>query len=363
MTRSKLAYGLAPLAWLAVGGAGPVTACSSGSDAHPPLISSGGSASSDAGSVGTGGRKIPVGTDGGSSGLGGSEAGAAGEAGEAGRPDRGADGGAAGAAGGQEQGTVVPVTPSVCSETAVWAGAAPVDAVSTDADESLLSITPDELDIVFMRLGAPFWAHRDTPSDTFGMATAVTLPAGYVASAGAALSSDGMTLVLISSNGGSFGALSRTSRTLDFGPNADTTAFVGLNQRAAQTLERYAAPVLSADGKSFVFSSFRTDAGNISVVYQALWTAPRWAMPSSISHGLFDGTGDKRPLPTGLSSDSRTLFYFDEATSKEMARFRERPDAPLYDVIDLGDRAGAIPNSTCQRIYYTNSGNVLTDAD
>jgi hypothetical protein len=122
--------------------------------------------------------------------------------------------------------------------------------------------------------------------------------------------------------------------------------------------------VLAPNGSSLIFLSYTPGVvDNPAVVYESVLSGSIWAMPTNISQYIFDGTTDKRPLPSGLSSDSRTLFYYDEATSKQMARFRDRPDAPLYDVVDLGGRVGAVPNGTCQRIYYTSDGNVLTEAD
>jgi hypothetical protein len=351
--------GLTPLVLLALGGTCLVAACSSGSDSLAAPIPSGGAAgsSADAGSGGT--RRMPTSTNGGSGGRAGS---GSAEAGAAGALDSAGDAGMAGA-GGEQQGTIAVVPPSACSEMPAWAGAAPLAGVSTSGDESLLSITADELDIAFLRGGALYIAHRAAASASFAAASPVTLPTGYVATAGVALSADGDTLVLVSSDGQSFGALTRSSRTADFSATADTTAFAGLNQRAIQTLEHYAAPVLAPNGNSFIFSAFLPGAGT-SVVYESALSGEAWAMPNNISKDLFDGSGGKRPLPTGLSSDSRTLFYFDEATSKEVARYRDRPDAPLYDPpVDLGDLAGAVPNEKCDRVYYSAAGDVLTESD
>jgi WD40-like Beta Propeller Repeat len=330
-----------------------VAACSSGSDSHGTPISLGGSSSSDAGSAGT--RQFPNSTGGGSGGSGGDDAASAGQAGAA-----VADG--SGGEAGEQPGTIVVVTPGACSETALWMGATPLATVSS-GNESLLSITSDELDIVFLRAGAVYRAHRATPSDSFGVAALVTIPAGYDATIGAALSSDGKTLVLVSSDGQSFASLSRDSRTVDFGATADPSAFLGLNERSVQTLEHYAAPVLAPDGNSFVFSGFTPGDDGLAVIYESTLSAGEWNMPNNISDSIFSGMPGKRWLPTGLSSDSRTLFYFDEATSKEVARFRDRPDAPLYDSVDLGTLTGAMPNAKCDRLYYSSAGNVLTDTD
>jgi hypothetical protein len=330
-----------------------MAACSS--DANGPSAGSGGSSATAGGSAGnasSGGSH-----HGASGGSHNNEAAGAGEGGEAGSVS--GEGGAAG----EEPGTVVVVPPAACPETASWMGATPLASVSTTADERLLSITADELDIAFLRDGAPYVAHRASTKDDFDAGTAVSLPAGYQADAGVALSADGLTLVLVSSDGQSFASLSRATRTDAFGDTPDPSAFQALNARAVQTLEHFAAPVLAPDGKSFVFSAFTLGQFGISVVYESLWAKTEWDMPRHISQDLFDGSADKRPLPTGLSSDSRTLFYFDEAQSKELARFRDRPDAPLYDTIDLGALNGATPNLGCNRLYYSKSGDVLSQVD
>lgn len=332
-------------------------ACSSSSDSAPAAYSPGG-ASSNGGSThipgetqnaGSGGLAEAAGapSDGGAAGEGG-EAGAAGEAG----------------AGGLEQGVIVVVPPSSCSEAADWTAAAPLAGVSTTDDEKLLSITADELDVVFLRGGALLHAHRSAANGAFDAGSAVTVPDGYDPTAGAALSGDGTTLVLVASDGHGLAALTRALRTDDFGATADPSAFVALNERAVQTQEHYAQPVLAPNGSSLIFVSFTPGiAANPAVVYESVLSANIWAMPNNISQYIFDGTTEKRPLPSGLSSDSRTLFYYDEASAKQLARFRDRPDAPLYDVVDLGDRAGAVPNGACHRIYYTSNGDVMTETD
>jgi hypothetical protein len=266
-----------------------------------------------------------------------------------------------------EQGTIIPVTPGACSEAAAWASGTPLEGISTAADEQLLAITADQLDILFLRDDSAMRAHRDLASAAFGEALTLTIPTGYGVEAGVALSADGKTMVLLATDEQSFAAFTRTSRSADFAATPDATAFTGINQRALQTMERYAAPVLASDGKTFVFAAFTPEPATgfpsgfdgISVVYQSVWSATSWAMPDSISQNLFDGTSAARALPSGLSSDSRTLFYLDEASGKQMARFRDRPDAPLYTVVDLDERLGAVPDVECKRLYYSSGGDVL----
>jgi len=338
-------------------------ACSSGSDSHPAAVQSQGGSSSGGSSATQGGSSSSQG--GGSAAHGGSNSdagdGAGGDAQAGAGPGSGNAG--EGGAGGEQPGMIIDVPPSACSEKAAWAGAAPVNSVSTDLDERLLSVTADELDLAFLREGALYLAHRAKPSDDFADATAVTVPDGYTATAGAALSADGKTLALVASDGKSFAQITRSSRTGDFATVADPTPFAGLNARAVQTLQLYAAPVFAPDGKSFLFSARDAAPSGAAGVYESLWSGKEWNMPSNVSYLIFDGTPSARPLPNALSSDSRTLFYFDEADMQEKARFRDRPDAPLYDEVDLGGRQNAVPNAACNRIYYSSAGNVLTESD
>lgn len=337
-------------------------ACSSSSDDHAPPAETGGESGSGtaAGAAGRGksgsGPVADAGSDaGGTAGV--VEGGAAGVSSDAG-------------AAGIEPGMIIDVPPSACSETAKWSGAMQVPVVSTGADERLLAITLDELDIVFLRGTDLYAAHRAAAGGTFAAASQVTVPTGYDATLGVALSVDGKTMVLVASTGQAFGSVTRASRTAAFGSTVDSTAFQGLNQRAIQTLERYVSPVLAPDGSSLVFGAFMPEPTGgfpqgqegVSVVYESRLANGAWSMPNNLSHDLFDGTTLARPLPTGLSGDSRTLFYFDEKSMKEQARFRDRPDAPLYTLVDLGARTGAMPNAACSALYYTSAGNVLIDS-
>lgn len=342
-------------------------ACSSNSDERAPAVSDGGASSK----AGAGGRSS-AGKGGGS---GSNFAGAAGEAEEGG--SAGAAGtaageaGAGGEAGVWEDGTVIPIAPAACSETAAWGSATPLAGISTAADERLLTITADELDIVFVRDGVPMYAHRDSAKSTFAAGNTLAIADGYSVEAGAALSADGKTLVLLSTSGQAFAAFKRSARSAAFETIADESAFSGINQRALQTMQHYAAPVIAPDGKTFVFSAFTPEpaAGfptgfeGVSVVYQSVWTSSGWAMPESLSQNLFDGTTAARPLPSGLSSDSRTLFYVDEGSGKQMARFRDRPDAPLYALVELEQRTWAVPDVKCDRLYYSSDGDVFIGSE
>lgn len=333
-------------------------ACSSNSDDHGSALAGGGASSKS----GSGGRSST-----GKSGSGGTDAGIAGES------DEGGSAGAAGSAGegGSDEGMIIPVPPGACSETAAWSNVTAVPGISTDADERLLVITADELDILFLRDSVAMRAHRNSASAAFDAGVALEVADGYGIDAGAALSADGKTLVLLATTGQSFAAFSRTSRDAAFDTTADDSAFLGINQRAVQTMQHYAAPVLAPDGKTFVFTAFTPvpEAGfpsgfdGVAMVYESVWSTTSWSMPESLSQNLFDGTTANRPLPSGLSSDSRTLFYLEEGSGKQMARFRDRPDAPLYTVVDLEQRTRAVPDVKCDRLYYSSGGDVVVGTE
>jgi hypothetical protein len=346
-------------------------ACSSGSDGHAPALSDVG-----ASTAGAGGTRLPTAGNAGASGrVTGGNSSAGDDAGQGGTEttEAGAagEGGAGGTAGGLEPGRVVVVPPSACSVTAKWSSPIPLAGISSNGDERLLSITADELDVVFVRDARVLLAHRTKANADFGTASEVTIPTEYDATAGAALSADGKTLLLVAVSGQAFAVLTRPSRTVAFSATADGSAFIGLKQRAIQTMEHYAAPVFSPDGKSLVYTGFTpepeqgfpTGVLGVARVYESRWASGMWQMPESISDGFFNGTTAARPLPSGLSSDSRTLFYFDEKTMKQAARFRDRPDAPLSVGVDLGDREGAIPNAGCDVLYYTSGGNVFSETN
>jgi hypothetical protein len=324
-------------------------ACSSDSDKHPSLINAGGD-------IEPGGGRSGAGT-GGESDLGGASD-SGGDAGEGG--DAGSNTVPYGGSGG---GHPLP-GPSLCSNQALWASSANVDGVSTAANETLLSITPDELDLAFLRDGALYVAHRAQANAAFGAGDAVLVPSGWTASQGAALSADGKRLILISTpDQAKLGELSRATRDAAFSEAVDETAFSAVNQNAIYAGKHYASPVVSTgDGQLFLNSAFADGSSTVVVSTSA---DGAWAPPKSLAGQLLNGAMGKRRLPTGVSADERTLFYFNEETSLEEARFRDSAlaSSPLYDIMSLGTRRGAIPNSACNRLYSGFDSDVVVEQD
>ncbi|MET0791428.1 MAG: hypothetical protein ABW061_07895, partial [Polyangiaceae bacterium] len=72
-----------------------------------------------------------------------------------------------------------------------------------------------------------------------------------------------------------------------------------------------------------------------------------------------------RRLPNSLSADALTLFYFNEESMQEEARWRDTtvPSSLLYDMQSLGERRGATPNAACDRLYSALDGDVVAEKD
>jgi hypothetical protein len=343
---------LVPVAALAFFTCAPA-ACSSGSDNHPPALDTGGTSAASAGSSGApaGGGSSANGGDAGETNS--SNSGAPGEQGSAGAPAFESDAG---------PGRPTPGPPA-CSETAVWMSPTTVANVSTTANEVLLSVTSDELDLAFLRAGALYVAHRTDASGSFTEGSAVSVPSGWTATLGAALSGDGKRLVLVSTDQTMLGELTRSARGAGFTGSIDVTAFSLLNQSTMYSGNIFASPALSPDDGQLFLNSLAPGGGSTVVV--AMRSADQsWTSPTRLSSAL-DGEPKMRRLPTGVSADARTLFYFNEATMKEEARWRDEPSltSPLYDMVDLGTRSGAQPNSACDRLYSQSSGDVIFERD
>jgi hypothetical protein len=328
------------------------TACSSSSNDHPPAISSGGDTA--------------LGSDNGGAGNSGTKGSSAGQTSGGANAQAGATPGEAGAGPIFESdagpGRPPPGDPK-CNELASWSGAMALDTVSTAADETLLSITSDELDLAFLRDGALYVAHREDASGTFVVGDAVSIPSGWSADEGVALSADGKRLVFVSSDQTMLGETTRTARDAAFTGHVDQTNFSLLNQASSYSGNIFAAPALSPDDQELFLSSTAPSGGS-TVVVATRATDQTWTSPLRLSEAL-DGAAGMRRLPTGVSADARTLFYFNEATMKEEARWRDTAMlvSPLYDMVDLGTRRGAQPNSACDKLYSEAAGDLVVEHD
>ncbi|HEY3253259.1 MAG TPA: hypothetical protein VGJ91_04900 [Polyangiaceae bacterium] len=352
-TRAAVGIGTraAALTFCALAATAP--ACSSDSG-HPSLVSA-------AGQPANGGRAgASPAEEGGSPDL----AGASGD--EAG--DSGAAGSAAGSGGAPIElggsGGKPPTTPAACDPHAAWSAAASVSGVSSGASETLLALTPDELDLAFLRDGALYVAHRSSAGAAFSSGSALVIPTGWSAAHGASLSADGKRLLLVSADQKSLGEWTRSSRESAFSAAVDSGAFAAINQDSDFSGRVYASPTVSAGDDQLFFNSSFLDADSTIVVSSRAGTG-NWSAPRTLSPGSFDGSEGKRRLPTGVSVDGRTLFYFNEESGQEEAQWRATSSvsSPLSDMLSLGMRRGAAPNSACNRLYSESNSDVVVEKD
>jgi hypothetical protein len=334
-----------------------LAACSGTS--HPP--GSGGEGPHDAstvvvahdGSTTTdGARDTGAGSDGQAAGDGGAGDGPATDAGDAGDATGGQEGGGddAGDAG------FPPPPPAVCAPSATWA-AGQLLSVSTPLDDSLDAITPDELSIVWTSgtgtAAALLYADRASTSSDFG--TPQTVPAGAFAVDRAALSPDGLRLVVVNSDGQGFSELTRTSRSGAFGAPAVGT-YTNLDGALAPG-ESYGDPVLSADDHMFYYSVFGNGETNTIFRASRLFGGDSWPAGEAVGGAsALQAQGSLRRQPTGVSSDGQTLFFWDQVSGMERSAYLDVATGSFDAFVDLGPRAMAAPSYSCNALYYSAQG-------
>jgi hypothetical protein len=125
----------------------------------------------------------------------------------------------------------------------------------------------------------------------------------------------------------------------------------------------YAWPTVSAgDDQLFFNSALDSDS---TIVRSTRTGQNTWNAPRAVNGGSLEGAAGQRRLPSGVSADGRTLFYFNEESAEQEARWRATSDAssPLYDMRSLGKRRGAVPNTACNRLYSEANGDVVVEED
>lgn len=364
--------------------AGRGTEASAGSDASAGIDSGGSSRGSEGGAT-TGSSDGAASSDAAGSSDGGTEAGSSDSGTEAGSSDSAASSDdAAGADSTVFMGPGLP--PAVCGPGALL-GTGTVVAISTVSDgldgggaggdatvlaldgsvaddggigveDTLDSVTPDELSIAWTvghgTTAILEYADRDSTAVAFGAPQ--VLASGPYAVDRAALSPDGLRLVLITAGGQGFTELIRSARGDSFGPapseaglgsysNFEMASSDGGSQAAV-----YGDPVLSADDEAFYYSL--TPGGGTPTVFRSarLLTTDAWP-PGAALRG---SAGSLAGRPTGISSDGQTLFVSPMSGTLDVLWVDDSTDV-FGSVVDLGALTSAAPNQACDRLYYSSA--------
>jgi hypothetical protein len=250
---------------------------------------------------------------------------------------------------------------ALCRTNAIW-GVGTLLPVSAGSSNVLDAITPDELTMAWTSgtggTATLYYADRATSAAVFGAPTA--LAAGAFAVDRAALSPDGLRLVVVSADGQAFLEATRASRTAPgnaFGApaagtyaNLDVAGVLGADQS-------YGDPVLSADDHFFYYSVF--GSGLTATVYSTarIFGSDPWPSGSPVtSTSALQAQGARRRRPTGVSSDGQTLFFWDEVTAIERAAWINESTGSFDLFMDLGARSMAAPDTACDRLYYSAQG-------
>ena len=317
-----------------------------GSERSPPPTNS-----SMGGSGGSGGSDVDAGSSG-SSGAGGSSAG--GTSGAGGGP--GGQAGASGSAGAAGDGGVPPdggvEVAFRCKPTRTFsASLGRVDSIPNDHFARLGAVSPDELTAAWTSpSGDIYVAERLSYKDPFGPPTKVNDDVA-LATERVALAPTGRTLIAVRRDRTAFVSFEKSSTT---GQWATSNGLEFTQVRVAFEGDASASdPVLSGDKRSFFFVI--TPSSRPAIVYESVWDSVQrsWGLPASLPHPELQPTDTgKRRRPTGISSDSLTLFFLDESTNVERAAWRDAPEAPFNVFKDIGAFAEAVPSLRCDTLYH-----------
>jgi hypothetical protein len=303
--------------------------------------------------------------------------------------------------------------PPVCDAMATWANPGSVGGLPTGQGATALTVTPDELTIAWVQPmpgsegGIQIYAaDRSSTGVPFGPAQSLAAAAAYAASDGLALTPDGLGLVVVRADRMAFAHLARSSRSGSFG-NPDETPYQHVNSAVVSSngsmvvpqFTHLGDPVLGQDNLTLMYSGYggKMGASGTVSVYESRRSSPLALFPSltaehdvgplgvvhapaapgqsgpcgtcgsgtdaSISDSSADAEAstalvEARRHPTGLSSDGRTVFYWDSlAPGAGRAAWRAAPLVEFQSSQILGsDWQSVVTNASCTRLYFIQQG-------
>jgi hypothetical protein len=217
-----------------------------------------------------------------------------------------------------------------------------------DGASQLVSITPDELTIVWVgiadMLDSVYIADRTATDVNFDAGTALEF-ADYVT-----LSPDGLRLVTINETG-EFMELVRPARGEAFAAATEGT-FSTLDAHARANGVVFQGAVISPDDRALYYLESDGQNDQPLRVSERAGTGP-WPVGSAISACEFQSYQGLMRVPTGISADGLTLYYSDFVRNVSRAAWREVANGPFVWFTDLGTRGRPQPNQSCSRLYFS----------
>lgn len=243
---------------------------------------------------------------------------------------------------------VPPGFAAVCSPVIEWAAGAAAE-VTTGENASLIGVTPDELTVVWLEPEtsevAYFVADRASIGDTFGE------PQRLAGESVLAVSPDGLRLVVLADDQGTLLERTRTDRSQPFGDRSEGD-FAQLNADAQANGYGFSSCAFSPDGLGLFYTAGGFDERY--PLHESRRAQPgAWPVGAAIEACELEAHGGVGRYPTGISSDGKTLFYYDAWRGVARAAWRETSDGPFTWFRDLGDKRAAQVNAACDALYYS----------
>lgn len=224
----------------------------------------------------------------------------------------------------------------------------------------LSAITWDELTMAWATTAGGkvtiHYADRTSRDGAFG--TANTLPDSLGPfDDKVALSADGLTMLFVSADNLNLRQITRSSRTVAFDASTATNKpfenLIGKGGEGSDPAKKVSDIVLSKDGKMLWYTDMlKTSGSSLRVSFKM--SDGTFDYPNVVDTARLQMEDGKRRRPTGISSDGRVLFFWDEAAESSFSAFRIGLSAEFGDfhaIAPNGKRA--MPNDACDRFYVS----------
>jgi hypothetical protein len=283
--------------------------------------------------------------------------------------------------------TDAPVTPqgdaattSSCSPTTTWGPPTNVPGLPTfmSATEPMVTVTNDGLTVAWVAdagngLGTVSVADRAADTDPFGtpnLLTQMEIPGidggeQYFPFDRVALSGDGLTLVAAAVGGLQMAQFQRFKRSGSFSGMPLSTRYQSLTS-SLMPGEYVGGPVLSNDGEDLIYSKY--GQSQTVTVYESFTTGTNsWPSGTPQTNAALTISSGMRMLPSSLSEDRLTLFFWDPAKGATEGAFRTTTTGAFTVAEPFGVRYSLQSSHSCARLYYVaaspSGGYVLQQVD
>jgi hypothetical protein len=114
----------------------------------------------------------------------------------------------------------------------------------------------------------------------------------------------------------------------------------------------FVSVVISADDRALYYLLSGADHERYPLRVSRRSNAGPWPAGVPLSDCELEAHEANRRIPTGVSADGLTLFYYDEVTRSPRAAYRESANGPIVWV-QTHDMRDAQPNEACDRLYFS----------